>query len=447
MLTRRELSGGACAAFLSGRVRAEDQKTLKKPVEFRPYRPGKSLCPITCITPDDGFYIHTFFDVCPWSPSQRYLACLRIPTQERPPEWRDKADVCIIDLKDRTIQTVYSTSAFGLQTGAQVQWGRSDRFLYFNDKTGRAKGQATGIRLDWQSGKAEELAGPVYSVSSDESAAISFSLDLINHTQEGYGCAIAPERRLRLSSRAARDQGLWYTDLKTNRTRLLVSLAQIYEAMPDKDAHQGLDFYLFHSKFNPQGTRIIQVVRLRDPKQEMPGYSYPLLTTFHRDGSDIRIAIPWQKWSLGGNHPNWLPDGERLLINLKIDKVMRLCVARYDGSDFHLVSKTLLGSGHPSFEKTMRYIFTDAYPKEPMTLPNGEVPLRLIDTRADQETTVATIYTLGRQEQNILRLDPHPAWSRDGKQVCFNGAPDGRRQLFIADVGKVLGGTEIAHAT
>ena len=439
MQNRRNFVAGVCAALLPGRVRAEDRKRFRKPVEFRPYRPGKTRCPITGITPDDGFYIHTFYDVCPWSPSQRYLACLRMPTQDRPPEWQDRADVCVIDLQERTIQTVYSTSAFGMQTGAQVQWGRTDRFLYFNDKTERAAGQATGIRLDWQSGKVEELAGPVYSLAPDESAAISFNLDLINHTQEGYGCAVAPNRRLKLSSRAARDQGLWCTDLKTNRTRLLVSLAAIYEAMPDKDAHKGLDFYLFHSKFNPQGTRIMQVVRLRDPKEPLPRYSYPLLTTFRPDGSDIRIAIPWEKWSLGGNHPNWLPDGERILMNLKVDKVMRLCTARYDGSDFRLVSGTLLGSGHPSFEKTMRYILTDAYPREPMTLPNGEVPLRLIDSQADRETTLATIYTLGRQEHNILRLDPHPAWSRDYKRFCFNGAPEGRRQLFVADVAAAIG--------
>ena len=438
MLTRRHVLGGACAAFISGRVRAEDRKRLKKPVEFRPYRVGKTLCPVTSITPDDGFYIHTFYDVCPWSPSQRYVACLRMPTQDRPPEWRDQADVCIIDMENRTIQTVYSTSAYGMQTGAQVQWGRTDRFLYFNDKTEKAKGQATGIRLDWQSGKAEELAGPVYCVASDESAAISFNLDLINHTQAGYGCAVAPERRIKLSSHAPADQGLWYTDLKTNRTRLLLSLAEIYERMPDKDAHKGLDFYLFHSKFNPQANRIMQVVRLHDPNKPSPNYAYPLLTTFARDGSDFRIAIPWQKWKLGGNHPNWLADGERILINLKIDNIMRLCMVRYDGSDFHLVSKTILGSGHPAFEKSMRYIFTDAYTGEPMTLPNGEAPLRLIDTQTDRETTVFNIFTLGHAADSILRLDPHPAWSRDGKKVCFNGAPDGRRQVFIADLGKLL---------
>src|SRR5512140_1464568 len=131
MITRRSLFGGASAALLSGRVRAEDRTRSKKPVEFRPYRPGKTLGPVTCVTPDDGFYIHTFFDVCPWSPSQRYLACLRLPFQDRKPDWRDTADVCVIDLAERTIRTVYTTSAFGMQTGAQVQWGSTDRHLYF----------------------------------------------------------------------------------------------------------------------------------------------------------------------------------------------------------------------------------------------------------------------------------------------------------------------------
>jgi hypothetical protein len=286
MITRRNVLTGGCAAFISGRVRADDGRRLKKPFEFRPYRTGKTLAPITCITPDDGFYIHTFYDVCPWSPSGRYVACLRLPTQDHPPGWRDHADVCVIDLHERTIQTVYATSAYGMQTGAQVQWGRTDGFLYFNDKTEKAKGQATGIRLDWQSGKAEELAGPVYSMAPDESAVVSFNLDLINHTQEGYGCAVAPEHRMKLSSDAASDQGLWYTDLKTNRTRLLLSLAEMYEAMPDKDAHKGLRFYFFHSKFSPKGDRIMQVVRLLDPNKPVPNYAYPLLTTFDRDAKE-----------------------------------------------------------------------------------------------------------------------------------------------------------------
>ena len=41
---------------------------------------------------------------------------------------------------------------------------------------------------------------------------------------------------------------------------------------------------------------------------------------------------------------------------------------------------------------------------------------------------------LGRVKPPVLRLDPHPAWSRDGLKSCFNGAPEGRRQVYIADL-------------
>lgn len=429
-MNRRELLKSALAAVVVGRK--------KTSFEFRPYRPGKTLCPIACVTPDDGFYLQTFFDVCPWSPSQRYLACLRLPFQDRKPTWRDTADVCVIDLQERTLETVYTTSAFGMQTGAQVQWGKTDRYLYFNDKTETAGERAGCVRLDWQAGKADEFAGPVYHLAPDESKAVGFDLDLINHVQDGYGAVVAPAKRLALAPGAAQDQGLWQTDLKTGRKKLLVSLAQIFEALPEKDAYNGLAFYLFHTKFNPQGTRLMQVVRARDPQTPEGKFKYGILTTFNADGSDIRVAISRELWGRGGHHPNWHPDGERLLMNLKPkDDSLRFCVFRYDGSDFRIVSESILGSGHPSFDKTGRYIFTDAYPEEPMALANGEVPLRLIDTQSNTEKTVAAIFALGKG-LGVLRLDPHPTWSRDGRHVCFNGSPQGRRQVFVADLKELV---------
>ena len=50
---------------------------------FAAYRETDTLCPVYRVTPDDGYYLHTFYDVCPWSPSQRYLACTRSRTANR----------------------------------------------------------------------------------------------------------------------------------------------------------------------------------------------------------------------------------------------------------------------------------------------------------------------------------------------------------------------------
>lgn len=437
-MNRRRFLTGLSAAFVGASVRAKDRPGKPMPVEFRPYHPGRTLAPITCVTPDDGFYIHTFFDVCPFSPSERYLAVLRLPFQDRKPDWKDTADVCVIDLQERTIRTVYSTSAFGMQTGAHLQWGKTDRHLYFNDKSARAGGHAVAIRLDWQAGTAEELEGPIYHIAPDESGVIGFNLDLINWVQDGYGCVVSPERRLKLEAGAAKNQGLWYTETTTKRKRLLVSLEEIFEALPDKDTFKGLAFHLFHSKFNPQGTRIMQVVRARDPQAEPGRYTYGILTTFNADGSDIRVAVDHTLWKRRGHHPNWMPNGDRILMNLTPKDRLRFCTFRYDGSDFQVVNESILGSGHPAYEKTERFIFTDSYPGEPMALPDGSVALRLIDTKRNEEKLVTPIFALGRINPSVLRLDPHPAWSRDGRRSCFNGAPDGRRQVYVADLSSLL---------
>jgi hypothetical protein len=294
------------------------------------------------------------------------------------------------------------------------------------------------MRLDWQAGKAEELAGPVYHIAPDESAAISFDLDLINHVQDGYGCVVEPRHKLKLGAGAAKDQGLWCTDLGANRRKLLVSMAEIFEALPDKDNYKGLAFYLFHSKYNPQGTRIIQVVRARDPESEEGKYKHGILTTFRADGSNVRVALAPQIWKRGGHHPNWMPEGERLLMNVTPEDTLRFCTFRGDGSGFGVVCGKARGSGHPSFDRTARYIFTDSYPSEPVALPGGKVPLRLLDTQGCTEKMICSMFALGAMNPSVLRLDPHPAWHRDGKQVCFNGAPDGRRQVFIADLRELV---------
>ena len=66
-------SAGLATAMLPGGVWAVETGGLfkKKSYDFRSYRKGQTMVPVTCVTPDDGFYMHTFYDVCPWSPDSR----------------------------------------------------------------------------------------------------------------------------------------------------------------------------------------------------------------------------------------------------------------------------------------------------------------------------------------------------------------------------------------
>ena len=77
--------------------------------------------------------LNTYYDVCPWSPSGRYLAVTRFPFQDKIARLGDIAEASVIHLHQQTIRSVYRTKAWGYQLGAMLEWGSGDRFLYAND--------------------------------------------------------------------------------------------------------------------------------------------------------------------------------------------------------------------------------------------------------------------------------------------------------------------------
>ena len=77
-------SAGLLATLEAGNMWAvENRLSQARPFRFQRYEGTKTAAPVTRVTPDDGFYVHTYYDVCPFSPSQRYLAATRLPYQER----------------------------------------------------------------------------------------------------------------------------------------------------------------------------------------------------------------------------------------------------------------------------------------------------------------------------------------------------------------------------
>jgi Tol biopolymer transport system component len=140
---------------------------------------------------------------------------------------------------------------------------------------------------------------------------------------------------------------------------------------------------------------------------------------------------------------------------------LHFCLVSADGSQLEVLSERHLGSGHPSIDPSGRFLLTDAYPKETWVVDaSGEVPIRLLDLEVDEEVRLCTVpVALGaprtaRRKRNPVwrrllglararsdtrggshyKLDPHPAWDRDSRRICFNGVSQGQRQVFVADV-------------
>ncbi|MFA7229227.1 MAG: hypothetical protein WC061_09335 [Melioribacteraceae bacterium] len=411
----------------------------KRNLKFENIFDKNFLAPVTRVTPDDGIYVHTYFDVTPFSPSQKYMAVSKLPFQDRMPVQGDLAEVCIIDLENQNIKSVYKTKSWGYQTGTNVQWGADDRHVYCNDKVGDT---AVGIQINIETGETKAFAGPMYSVARNESCYVGFPLELFDITQLGYGC---PPEKLgvykTLPLGASKTEGIWRTDLKTNEKKLIVSLHDAASVLPGIPPVEDYTFYFWHSKFNRQGTRVYQVLRClfgKDPYKAKE--RNPVNITFKPDGTEIFYTTPnYPVWGSGGGHPNWHPNGEYLIRHLKLeDGRDRFVQFKYDGSEFFVLTEKIQGGGHPSIEENSRYLITDA---QKIIGDTKNVSLRLIDLKAEQEMIVCTLPSIkweGHFDDNVFRLDGHPVWSRDYKKVSLQAAHNGKRQLFVIDLSKLI---------
>ncbi|WKN44858.1 hypothetical protein [Tunicatimonas pelagia] len=416
--------------------------------KFRRYRPGNTIGDIWQVTPSDGFYTNTYYDVCPWSPSGRYLAVTRLPYQDRITVLGDRADICIIDLEEQHIRTVYTTRSWGYQLGGNLHWGNNDRYLFTNDVIDNQ--HAVGVRIDLETEETLMLTGPQYDVDPWRQTVIGPTLEYLNVTQYAYGppAVAASENSFeRLPPGAAPDEGLWEIEITTGKKRLLVSLQQAAARLSDPDFYQRGTFYFFHTKYSPDGERIMLVLRYPFLPETNRKGRHPTLLTCDRQGEELQEVITRQQWTQGGHHPTWHPDSNHIIMNLTPtwlgEDTLRFCQFRYDGSDFKILSTEHQGSGHPSITPDGRYLLADAYPMEKdFATADGEVPIRLLDLKTPQEHTICTVFT--QLAYDIPRswgpskLDAHPVWSRDYRQVCFNGAPQGQRQVLVADLSKIV---------
>jgi len=412
---------------------------------FPAYTDFAPRVPVHCVTPGATGYIHRYYDSSPFSPSGRYLAVTRLPFEDRRPRPGDIAEIAVIDLVTGELRTVAETRGWDVQLGAQTQWGANDRTLLFNDIEVR-DWMPYGVRLDLQTGESRRLGGTIYSVSPDGRWAASPCLRRMAVTQQGYG-VVVPRQYIPENRGASADDGIWITDLQSGHSRLLVSLAQIVaEAVPPLPvARERGDFFGFHVKWNPQGTRLMLALRWL-PRSLLPWrrkrrYGAKHVITMNADGSHVRVAVSAERWARGGHHPNWCPDGEHVLMNLDT-RGDGLSFARLalDGSTCETLVPAITGSGHPTLHPDGRHLLTDAYVDEPLAFGDGTTPLRLVELNSATETQLVRIgiRPLAERSTGALRVDPHPAWDRTFTRIAFNACPEGKRRVYVADLADIL---------
>lgn len=416
---------------------------------FPRYEEFSPKIPVWCVTPNQGGCIQRFFDSSPISPSGRYLAIFRLPFEDRRPVPGDAGQVCMVDLKSGDERILAETRGWEPQVGANLNWGASDNALYFNDVE-----PETWTPFAWKlnplTGKRQRMAGTVYHASPNGRLLISANLTATRRTQPGYGVCV-PDEHVRRNVGPVEDDGFMLTDTETGESRLLISIREILERadppvlMDDPGQNE---IYGFHSKFNPQGDRLMLSLRWF-PAREEPGWDMfkkafgdvrYAWVTMRLDGSALHCPVGAEHWEKGGHHATWFPDGWRISMNLDLDRegCLRFVQVNADGTDLRKMRNDVIGSGHPNVTPNDKYLLTDTYTFEKLSFNDGTIPLRWIDLRTGGEDTLVRINTRQNSEDSTLRVDPHPAWDRAWRYITFNGFVGGTRRVFLADMADIF---------
>jgi hypothetical protein len=320
---------------------------------FSRYTEFDPLVPVWCVTPDLSGCIHRFFDTSPFSPSGRHIAVFQLPFEDRRPEPGDAGKVCLIDLQTGETRTVADTRGWEPQMGANINWGKSDHELFFND-VDTANWKPFAWKLDPLDGTREKMEGTVYHASPDGRWLISANMTTMRRTQPGYG-VVVPDETVRRNVGPPDDDGFYVTDTTTGECRLFASIAEMLDMADPPVKTDNVDrceIYGFHSKFNPQGDWLMLSLRWF-PEEEGPGFdvfqrkqaavSLAWVTTpFPKDS--MHCSIGPEQWEKGGHHATWFPDGRRISMNLNIDRDgLRFVQVNADGSDLHKIPELRAG--------------------------------------------------------------------------------------------------------
>lgn len=395
----------------------------------------KSDINIPLVKISTGGVIHRFFDTSPISPSGKYIALFRFPNETSSPKPGEVGEVILVDLQSGKERVVAQSRGWEMQLGANIQWGLTDKELYFND-VDTTTWTGFAVQLNPKTGKSIRMVGTVFMVSADGKKLASYNLAKSRFAQVGYGLVI-PDKFTSRNKGIVDNDGIFITHVATNECKMVVSIKEIYEkTMPPITIPNPNDYeyYCFQVKWNPQATRLLTVIDWL-PKQN--GQRQRAVVTMRPDGSDIRRAVTNEQWTKGGHHINWTPDGEYLSMNLNVDGKpgIEIITVKYDGTDMKIVYPK--GSGHPSFHpKGLPFVVTDAYAGE-MPLPDGKTPIRLINIKNQTEINIAEIVLPGIKNFEF-RVDAHPAWDKSGRYVVFNGTDNGTRCVYLADLKNVL---------
>ncbi len=372
-------------------------------------------------------FASAYYHLCSWDASERYLLCLETDIENHNPKAHEPATLGMVDLETGEFLPLAETRAWNFQQGAMQQWlgTAPDSLIIYNDFR---NGKFVSVILNAHTGKEVKVIGrAVSAVSHDGTKAVSLNFARLHITRPGYGYAGDGDDP-RMEEKYPEDDGLYYVDLLTGESKLIVSYADIFRLNPPPQQESTRLLWMNHTLINPDDTRVFFLGR--SPRTGGSGWVTAAYTV-NLDGSELRCVLPYH-WS--ASHFDWLSADRLMVVTLyrgvrPWSHLLFTDTESHD-KDFRVIGEgILMHDGHGVFSPGGRWMATDSYPDA-----HHKRTLLLLNMENDALLRLGRFNDPPDNFTGPSRCDLHPRFNRRGDKICFDSVDDGTRQVYLAEL-------------
>ena len=390
----------------------------------------RPLVPVVRVSPAEQHVFFGYYDVPAVDAATRRHLAHRVPFRDRLPTAGDEAELGTLVLDgDGTFRPFARTRAWNFQQGAMLQWlGDSSGRVFYNDVQPGGQGYR-GVLHDLATDKRTFTDRALANVSRDGRWGLGIDFDRMHDFRPGYGYATQDDPRAAVLH--PNDDGVWVCDLRSGKSRLVVSLATLQARVRSLSPLFEQKVLINHITFNPAATRLVLLLRnfpAQGPRTKGQSGWRTAVLTVGRDGSDLRVLVPpgyashyhWRDEATVVFHSDG-PQGPQLY---EITDAPTPVFTALDPAFFKR-------DGHCSYSPDGRWMLYDSYPDA-----EKRQHLYVYDLQRKRGVDLGRFGILPPPVTDV-RCDLHPRWLPDGR-VSFDSTHEGYRGFYVADVRRQL---------
>ncbi|MCF6333667.1 MAG: hypothetical protein L3J11_10325 [Draconibacterium sp.] len=253
------------------------------------------------LTSGQKHHFFGYYGMSPWNRSETKMVCLESEFQNRLPNPGETANIGLVNPENGAFTPLEKTAAWNLQQGSLIHWNplKPDSEIIYNDQNGK---ELVSVKLDVDNRNKSLLPRPISAVAITGKYALSLTYGRVGRLRKvvAYADAVDPYA----NEAHPQKDGVFLLNLETNETKLIVSIAEVFEKSvaeyPDLAKRQ---MWFNHTVINPACTRFLFLSRTRNEKNNLDSAMF----TANMDGTDLVQIIPFGS---GVSHFGWRNNNE-----------------------------------------------------------------------------------------------------------------------------------------